>query len=278
MGLEGINLTMAASPDLTNLGAASMTLPVRRYSGRNLARFMFEARTSTYVDLLDQLSELAGNVGSVAVQNGGVAGTDLTRVVQDNDLSVEGSRLHSGVVLGVGADVSSSNVLDGNVLDVETDVVTGNTLSKLFVVHFDGLDFGGNVGRGEGDDHTSLDDTGLDSTDGHRADTTDLVDILEGQSQRLVGRSGRGLDGVDGLEQGLSLDNTGLGLLVPSLVPGHVGGLLQHVVSVPSGDGDEGNGLGVVSNLLDETGSLLDDFIVSVFGPLGGSQRHETET
>lgn len=204
----------------------------------------------------------------MAIQDGGVAGTDLTGVVQNDDLSVERSSLHGGVVLGVGADVSSSDVLDRDVLDVETDVVSGQTLDQLFVVHFNGLDFGGDVGRSKGDDHTGLDDTGLDSTDGHRADTTDLVDILEGQSQGLVGRSRRRLDGVNGLEQGLTLDNTGLGLLGPSLVPTHVGGLLQHVVSVPSGDGDEGNGLGVVSDLLDETGSLLDDFVVSVFGPL----------
>lgn len=30
----------------------------------------------------------------------------------------------------------------------------------------------------------------------------------------------------------LALDDTSLGLLLPSLVPGHVGGLLQHVVTV----------------------------------------------
>lgn len=204
----------------------------------------------------------------MAIQDGRVTGTDLTGVVQNDDLSVEGSSFHSGVVLGVGADVSSSDVLDGNVLDVETNVVSGETLDELFVVHFNTLNFGGDVGRSEGDDHTGLDNTGLDSTDGYCADTTDLVDILQGQSQGLVGRSAGGLDSVDGLEQGLTLDDTGLGLLGPSLVPSHVGGFLQHVVSVPTRDGDEGNGLGVVSDLLDETGSLLDDFVVSVFGPL----------
>ena len=68
--------------------------------------------------------------------------------------------------------VSSSNILDGDVLDVETDVVSGQTLGDLLVVHLDGLDFGGDVGRGEGDDHTGLDDTGLYSADGDCADTT----------------------------------------------------------------------------------------------------------
>ena len=34
-------------------------------------------------------------------------------------------------------------------LDVETNVVSGNSLNKLLVVHLDGLDLGGDVGRSE---------------------------------------------------------------------------------------------------------------------------------
>jgi len=137
-------------------------------------------------------------------------------------------------------------------------------------MHLDGLDLSGDVGGGEGDDHTGLDDTGLDTTDGNCSDTTDLVDILEGKTEGLVGGACWGLDGINGLEKGLTLGGTSLGLLGPSLEPGHVGGLLQHVVSVPSGDGDESNGLGVVTDLLDEGGDLLDDLLETVLGPLGG--------
>ena len=108
-----------------------------------------------------------------------------------------------------------------HVLDVETDVVTGDTLLELLVVHLDGLDLSGDVGRREGDDHASLDDTSLDTADGHRTDTTDLVDILEGETEGLVRRTNGGLDGVDGIEEGLTLDDTSLGLLGPALVPGH---------------------------------------------------------
>ena len=39
---------------------------------------------------------------------------------------------------------------------------------------------------------------------------------------------------------------------------------------MPPRDGDESNGLGVVSNLLDEVGCLLYDFLEPVFGPFGG--------
>ena len=47
-----------------------------------------------------------------------------------------------------------------------------------------------------------------------------------------------------------------------------LGGLLQHVVAVPAGDGDESDRLGVVTDLLDEGGRLLDDFVETVLGPL----------
>ena len=39
---------------------------------------------------------------------------------------------------------------------------------------------------------------------------------------------------------------------------------------MPARDGNKGNRLGVVSNFLDEVGSLLDDFLVPRFGPFGG--------
>lgn len=225
--------------------------------------------TSTSVDLLKELGELAGNVGGVAIENGCVSGTDLTRVVEDNDLGVEGSGSLGGVVLGVTSNVSTANFLNGNVLDVESNVVTGETLSELLVVHLDGLDFSGHVGGSEGDDHTGLDDTSLDTADGHCANTTNLVNILEGKTEGLVGRTRRGHDGVDGLEEGLSLLLDTLDLLLPTLVPGCVGALLQHVVTVETGDGDERNLLGVVTDLLDERSGLLDDLLETGLRPLG---------
>jgi hypothetical protein len=225
--------------------------------------------SGTAVDLLEELRELASNVGSVAIEDWCVTGTDLTRVVEDDDLGVEGLGTLGGVVLGVTGNVATTDLLDGDVLDVEADVVTGDTLDKLLVVHLDGLDFSGDTSGGEGDDHTGLDDTGLNTTDGNRANTANLVDILEGQAEGLVGGTGRGVDGIDGLKEGLA-SGLGLGLLLPTLVPGAVGGNVDHVVAVESGDGDEGNVLGVVADLLDEVGGLLDDLLVTVLRPLGG--------
>ena len=208
-------------------------------------------------------------MGGVAVEDGCVAGADLARVVEDDDLGVEAVATLGRVVLAVTGNVATTDLLDGDVLHVEADVVTRSTLGELLVVHLDGLDFGGHTGRGEGDDHTGLDHTSLDTADRDRANTADLVHILEWKTEGLVGGTLGRVDGVDGLEEGLA-GGLGLGLLLPALVPRAVGGGLDHVVTVEAGDGDEGDVLGVVADLLDEVGRLLDDLLVALLGPLGG--------
>ena len=95
---------------------------------------------------------------------------------------------------------------------------------------------------------------------------------LEGQPEGLVSGPGGGNDSVKGLEEGHAAGLALLPLHVPSLVPGHVLGSLDHVVSVPSRDGDEGNSNRVVSNLLDEVLDLFLDLLKPglAVGGLGG--------
>jgi hypothetical protein len=116
----------------------------------------------------------------------------------------------------------------------------------------------------------TLDDTSLNTTDGHRANTTNLVDILKRKTEGLVGRAGRRVDSIDSLKKGLAGGLASLGLLLPTLVPWAVGGVVDHVVTVEARDGDESDRLGVVSDLLDEVGGLLDDFLETSLGPFGG--------
>lgn len=230
----------------------------------------FDGLTGTAVNLLEEFGELASNVGGVAVKDGGVTSANLTGVVEDDDLGVEAGSLLSRVLLGVGGNVATTDILDGNVLDVETNVVTGVTDLELLVVHLNGLHFGGDVGRSEGNDHTGLDGTSLDTADRHSSNTGDLVDILERKTEGLVGGTDGRLDGVDGLKEGLTGNLAGLAFLLPTLVPGAVGGGLKHVVTVETGDGDEGNLLGVEADLLDEVGGFLDDFVVTFLLPPAG--------
>jgi hypothetical protein len=78
----------------------------------------------TTINLLQELGELAGNVGGVAIQDWCVSGRNLPRVVENNDLGVEGIGTLGRVVLGVTGNVSTTDFLDGNVLHVESDIVT----------------------------------------------------------------------------------------------------------------------------------------------------------
>merc|ERR1719367_792750 len=213
------------------------------------------------VNLLLDLSKLAGDVGGVTVQDWAVAVADLTGVVQDDDLGSEVRDSGGGLVLAVGGNVTSLDVLHGDVLDVESNIVSGNGLRQRLVVHLHRLNLSGQHVGGEGDNHARLDDASLHTTHGHCSNTSDFVDILEGKSERLVsGSSGRN-DRVQSLQES---HTTGLALLplnTPPLVPGHVGGCLDHVVSVPSRDGDEGNRGRVVADLLDEAGHFLADLL-----------------
>lgn len=83
--------------------------------------------TCPAIDLLDQLGELASNVGGVAIEHRGVASANLTRVVKDDDLGVEAGSLLGGVVLGVGGDVATTDILDGDVPE------------RLLVLRYDSL-------------------------------------------------------------------------------------------------------------------------------------------
>lgn len=228
---------------------------------------LFNRLAGTTVNLLEQLGELAGNVGGMAVKDGSITSTNLTRVVENNDLGVEALAALWWVVLRITSNVATANLLDGDVLDVEANVVTRKTFNQLFVVHLDRLDFGGHTSRCESDDHTGLDDTSFDTADGDSADTANLVDILQRETKRLVGGTGWWVDAVDGLEQGLA-SALGLGLLLPPLVPRAVGRRFDHVVTVEAGNGNERDGLRVVADLLDEVGCFLDDFVKALLRPL----------
>ena len=214
--------------------------------------------TSSLVHLVLNLGELAGNMAGVAIEDWSVTVHDLTWMVHDDNLGLEVVSILCWLSLGIGGDVSSLDISDGESLDVETDVVTWNSLGDLLVMHLDGLNIGGGSEWTEADGHVWLDDTGLDSTNWDSSNTRDLVDILEWESEWLNDWSLWWLDGIEGLKE------------ILSLVPWHVIGRLEHVITDPSGNWDEWNSLDFVTNLLEIGGDLSLDFVVSGLGVISG--------
>ena len=99
-------------------------------------------------------------------------------MVEHDDLGSEVRNTSGRLVLGVGGDVATLDILDGHVLDVEANVVAGDSLGQGLVVHLDGLDLSGEGDGGEGDDHAGLDDAGLNTANRHCANSSNLVHIL----------------------------------------------------------------------------------------------------
>jgi len=63
-----------------------------------------------------------------------------------------------------------------------------------------------------------------------------------------------------------------------ALVPAHLVGALNHVVTVPAGDGDEVDLLGVVTDLLEVVGHVGLDLKVTLLGVVGGLVIHLVNT
>ena len=200
---------------------------------------------------------------SVAIKNRAISIGNLARVVKNDDLSSEVRDSSSWLVLGIGGNISSLDILDRYVLDVETNIVSRDSFWERLVVHFNGFDLSGQLVRGKGDNHTGFDDSSFNTTNWDCSNASNFVNILKGQSEGLVCWSLWWNNGIEGFQEGSSAGLSFLTLNIPSLVPGHVGAGLQHVVSMPSRNGDEWNSNRVVSDLLDETRDLLLDFFKS---------------
>ncbi|KAB1279495.1 hypothetical protein Cadr_000006834 [Camelus dromedarius] len=118
------------------------------------------------VNLLLQFSKLASNVSCVTIQYRCISSTDLAWMVQDNHLSCEASCFHWWIIFAVTSHIATMNILDRHVLDVEAHVVPS-----------------------------------LHSTHRNSTSTTNLVDILEGQTQGLVSWLSWWQDAIQSLKQ-----------------------------------------------------------------------------
>jgi len=192
-------------------------------------------------------------MGGMAIEDWRVSVHDLTWMVHDDNLGLEVLGIHSWLSLGVGGDESSLDILDREILNVESNIVSWNGLGDRLVMHLDGFDISGGSHWSEGDVHVWLDDTGFDSTDWNSSDTRDLVDILEWESEWLQYWSLWWLDGIKSFEEEWSF------------IPWHVVGLFDHVITNPSGNWDEWNSFDLVTNLFKIKSDLSFDFVISFF-------------
>mmetsp|Transcript_2520 Transcript_2520/g.9506 ORF Transcript_2520/g.9506 Transcript_2520/m.9506 type:complete len:484 (+) Transcript_2520:83-1534(+) len=207
--------------------------------------------SGTFVHLLQQFVESASDVRGVAIQYWGVSLLDLTWVIEDDDLSSESCSSLCWVLGGVGYNISSLYLLHGNVSYVETNIVSRNSLWNRLVMHLNGFNLRDNLGWCEVNLHTWFDDTGLNTSNWNCSDTSNLVHILEWKTEWFSSRSLRRNNVVQGLQKRFSL------------VPFHVVGFVNHVVTSPSGDWDEWNILWVVTNLLEVVGNVVLDLNVT---------------
>lgn len=66
-------------------------------------------------------------MGSVAIKHWGISVVDLTWVVHDNNLSLEGGNFFWWIILEITGNTTSSDILDTNILYVESNVVAWNS-------------------------------------------------------------------------------------------------------------------------------------------------------
>jgi len=68
-------------------------------------------------------------VSGVAIQNRGISVLDLTGVVKNNNLSKETDGFSGRILFRVRSNISSFNFFNGNIFDIETDVIPWDSFS-----------------------------------------------------------------------------------------------------------------------------------------------------
>lgn len=89
----------------------------------------FEFFTGSSVNFLSDFFEFDSNVCSVTIQDGGISVLDLSGVIKNNNLSKESKSFSCGVFFRVRGNISSFNFFNGNIFNIETDIVTWNGFS-----------------------------------------------------------------------------------------------------------------------------------------------------
>jgi len=68
-------------------------------------------------------------VSGVAIQNRGISVLDLSGVIKNDNLSKESNSFSGRVLFRVRGNISSFNFFNGNIFDIETDVISWDSFS-----------------------------------------------------------------------------------------------------------------------------------------------------
>ncbi|GER34846.1 translation elongation factor 1-alpha, partial [Striga asiatica] len=104
---------------------------------------LLQLLTRPPINLSHELGKFDSNVGSVAVEHGGIALTNLPRVVHDNNLRGKVSSFLGRVILRVGSHITTLQILHSNILHIEPNVITWEGLLHGLMVHLNRLDLSG---------------------------------------------------------------------------------------------------------------------------------------
>uniref|UniRef100_A0ABI7WP34 Uncharacterized protein n=1 Tax=Felis catus TaxID=9685 RepID=A0ABI7WP34_FELCA len=195
-------------------------------------------------------------------------------MVQDNHQSWEASCFHWWVIFAVTSHSATTNIFDRYVLDTEAHVVPRKSLTQSFMVHFNRLYFSCNTDWRKSDHQACLKDTGLHSTHRDSTNTTNFVDILEGQTQGLVSWTSRWQNAIQSSKQRGSTGIATLHLTFHPLNQWHASTWFQHAVTIPTRNWHQCYGVGVVANFLHVATDFLNDFLVSLLAVGGLSGIH----
>nr|ACU18045.1 unknown [Glycine max] len=135
--------------------------------------------TRSPVNLGQDFRKLHSNVRSVAVKDWCVSITNLARMVHDNDLGCEVGSFLGRVVLGVGCNKTTLEILDCNILHIKSNIVTWKSLCESLMVHLNRLNLSCQPSGTKSHHHTRLHNPSLYTSHWHSTNTTNLVDILQ---------------------------------------------------------------------------------------------------
>merc|ERR1719371_43401 len=230
-------------------------------------------------DLPVHLRDAARGAAAADEANRGVADLDLSRDVEDLDLGIEVVAGTKRRVLLVDHDVARPrHVLLVQTLDVHADVVAraGRILALVVHLHREHLAAArvrGRVRREEANLLTRLHRPLLHTPGNHITDTLDLVDPRHRQAHGRVGRAHRRPGHVvqavvEAVDVELLSSALRLNLDVAAAPPGHVGRLLEEVVTNPPRDREDRRALEhevlLPADLLEHVDYLRRDLVVTV--------------